>query len=508
MTTRADQDALVASLLPSEAGAISAADIRAVFDSAENGSMWAITGSGAPSTAPERVGDGYIDTSTTPNTVYLAFGTSSASDYKSVATLTTTQTLTNKTLTEPRITTILDANGNEAVNFPAASSAVNYPQIANSATGNDLEVAAVGSDTNISLQLTPKGTGDVKLGTMTFDADQAIGAGQDNYVLTYDHSTQKILLEAASGGSSLTQEQVEDFAGSMIATGGTKTRITVTYQDATNDMDFVVDGDLANYDNTNTAFITGSSTDTLTNKTIDSSNNTVSIAASRVTSGTLADARIAQSNVTQHEGALDVLNMLNAPAEANADVTDTANVTAAGALMDSEVTNLAAVKAFDPADYAAASHFHTASGINSGTFADARIAESNVTQHQAALSITESQISDLGNYAGLGANIFTGTQDFNGQQVEGMRNKVVTGVSGTLTMADHSGNILVTSGNVTIPTTAGFNCILRAGGAHTVTFNGQTSAAMASGDLMTLVVESGTVIHAVLTAAADKVAFT
>jgi hypothetical protein len=38
--------------------------------------------------------------------------------------------------------------------------------------------------------------------------------------------------------------------------------------------------------------------------------------------------------------------------EAAADVTDTANVTAAGALMDSEVTNLAAVKAFNPADYA------------------------------------------------------------------------------------------------------------------------------------------------------------
>ena len=40
--------------------------------------------------------------------------------------------------------------------------------------------------------------------------------------------------------------------------------------------------------------------------------------------------------------------------EANADVTDTANVTAAGALMDSEVTNLAEVKAFSSADYATA----------------------------------------------------------------------------------------------------------------------------------------------------------
>jgi len=40
--------------------------------------------------------------------------------------------------------------------------------------------------------------------------------------------------------------------------------------------------------------------------------------------------------------------------EASADVTDTTNVTAAGALMDSEVTNLADVKAFDTTDYATA----------------------------------------------------------------------------------------------------------------------------------------------------------
>ena len=40
--------------------------------------------------------------------------------------------------------------------------------------------------------------------------------------------------------------------------------------------------------------------------------------------------------------------------EDGADVTDTTNVTAAGALMDSEVTNLAQVKAFDTTDYATA----------------------------------------------------------------------------------------------------------------------------------------------------------
>jgi hypothetical protein len=41
--------------------------------------------------------------------------------------------------------------------------------------------------------------------------------------------------------------------------------------------------------------------------------------------------------------------------EALADVTDTINVEASGALMDSEIANLADVKAFDPADYSPAS---------------------------------------------------------------------------------------------------------------------------------------------------------
>ena len=38
------------------------------------------------------------------------------------------------------------------------------------------------------------------LGNFKFDADQSVGSGQDNYVLTYDDSTGKISLEAATGG--------------------------------------------------------------------------------------------------------------------------------------------------------------------------------------------------------------------------------------------------------------------------------------------------------------------
>lgn len=45
----------------------------------------------------------------------------------------------------------------------------------------------------------------------------------------------------------LTQEEVEDYAGALVANAtGTHTGITITYQDATNDMDFVVDHDAAN----------------------------------------------------------------------------------------------------------------------------------------------------------------------------------------------------------------------------------------------------------------------
>lgn len=45
--------------------------------------------------------------------------------------------------------------------------------------------------------------------------------------------------------------------------------------------------------------------------------------------------------------------------------------------------------------------------IGSGTFANARISESSVTQHEAALSITESQISDLGSYLTVETNDLT-----------------------------------------------------------------------------------------------------
>ena len=106
-------------------------------------------------------------------------------------TLTGTQTLTNKTLTDPKIgTKILDVNGLELLNLTATGSAVNELTLANAATGGAPVLSATGGDTNIGITLTPKGSGAVKLDLLTFptvtgSADQVLtsnGSGVLSFV--------------------------------------------------------------------------------------------------------------------------------------------------------------------------------------------------------------------------------------------------------------------------------------------------------------------------------------
>lgn len=69
----------------------------------------------------------------------------------------------------------------------------------------DVVTHKIVSTTNRNIDIEPHGTGNVLLGNLTFDADQTVGSGQDNYVMTYDHSAGTIGLEsAASGGASNT----------------------------------------------------------------------------------------------------------------------------------------------------------------------------------------------------------------------------------------------------------------------------------------------------------------
>jgi hypothetical protein len=100
-------------------------------------------------------------------------------------TLTGTQTLTNKTLTAPKIgTSILDTNGNELFLLTATASAVNELTLANATTGNSPVLSATGDDSNIGITLTPKGTGEVVIaaGNLNYGSTAVTATGAElNY---------------------------------------------------------------------------------------------------------------------------------------------------------------------------------------------------------------------------------------------------------------------------------------------------------------------------------------
>ena len=75
---------------------------------------------------------------------------------------------------------------------------------------------------------------------------------------------------------------------------------------------------------------------------------------------TAADIKTAYEGNTNTNAFTDAEQTKLTGIETSADVTDTTNVTSAGALMDSEVTNLADVKAFDTTDYATSAQGVTA----------------------------------------------------------------------------------------------------------------------------------------------------
>ena len=82
-------------------------------------------------------------------------------------TLTGTQTLTNKTLTSPKIgTNILDTGGNELMKITVTGSAENEFTMAAGGSGAGPTLSSSGStDTNIDMNLNPLGTGVLKSGT-------------------------------------------------------------------------------------------------------------------------------------------------------------------------------------------------------------------------------------------------------------------------------------------------------------------------------------------------------
>ena len=164
----------------------------------------------------------------------------------------------------------------------------------------------------------------------------------------------------------------DDSSGTLIADGETiKVAGTQNITTAMSGDTLTITGpDLSSY-------ITASSTDTLTNKSGNISqwtNDTGYLTSftetndlsSAVTWANVPDANITESSVTQHQSALSIT--------------------------ESQISDLGT--------YLTAESNDLSSAVTWANVPDANITQSSVTQHQAALSITESQISDLAHFSG------------------------------------------------------------------------------------------------------------
>ena len=164
---------------------------------------------------------------TNPDIMTLAFGDGDV-------TLTGTQTLTNKTLTSPKIgTSILDTNGNELALLTATGSAVNEFTIANAATGNDPTLSATGGDSNIDIAIKPKGTGETRVGTGAADAT-ITSSGAHNLILDTNSGTNSgtiTITDGANGNINLAPNgtgQVQ-VGGSQVATMGKAIAMAIVF---------------------------------------------------------------------------------------------------------------------------------------------------------------------------------------------------------------------------------------------------------------------------------------
>ena len=137
-----------------------------------------------------------------------------------------------------------DENGNEQIIFQTTASAVNQLDVTNAATGNAPEISATGGDTNISLKLTPKGSGQVLL-------DGNVGVESGVIDLKNSGSRSKINFYCESGNAHAQSLQAAPHSESASN--------TLTLPSTGGDVDLV----------------STASTATLTNKSIDSDNNTI-----------------------------------------------------------------------------------------------------------------------------------------------------------------------------------------------------------------------------------------
>ena len=128
---------------------------------------------------------------------------------------------------------ILDENSNQQITFTTAGSAVNEFTVANAATGNAPEISATGGDTNIDLNLTPKG-----VGRATFNGQGKIQSVAEKVTssataatgtLNYDVLTQAVLNYTSNAAGNWTLNIRGDGSNSLNSIMDTGESITIAH---------------------------------------------------------------------------------------------------------------------------------------------------------------------------------------------------------------------------------------------------------------------------------------
>jgi len=185
--------------------------------------------------------------------------------------------------------TVVDPTADRTISLPNASGTIVLRDTTDTLTNKTISGASntltnIGNSSLTNSKITisdGSNTQDLDLGnTLTITSGEGIDAvvsATDTLTISAEEATSSNKGVASfnstdftvtSGAVTLNAERVQDIAGAMFSSN-TETLITATYQDADGTIDLVVDNDLSNYDNTTSAFITASSSDTLTNKTFD-----------------------------------------------------------------------------------------------------------------------------------------------------------------------------------------------------------------------------------------------
>ncbi len=230
---------------------------------------------------------------------------------------------------------------------------------------------------------------------------------------------------------------------------------------------------------------------------IDVDEDNLTIPAASITSGTLADARVAESNVTQHLGAY---LPLDGTASAG-NITVITNAHAGRTVKFDQALTLD--EDFGAGKWVVLNNVHASSTLtitvdpSSPPTSPATLGSINGAASYdipAGGEILLRCFANGGQAPQCDARGDATTVDFAGRVVSGNRLKVVTSVSGTLTRV-HEGTLVVTSGNIVVPTDGTVtNVTVKAGGAHTITFNATVTAAATTGQVCSVAVQSATVI--------------